>query len=153
MVDIDYIYDNMLDNLLLCKKKVIIYDKNKILQEEQDFKFAAGLKDILDGYDQIFSENFSDTSKELLAQEIKNYGYQVYVNNDNVNLILEKDDILYGVLILFDEINRIEIMNIYRDKYYANVENGWKIVVIEKTTLIKGLDYTAKKIVEAISND
>ncbi len=153
MVDIDYIYDNMLDNLLLCKKKVIIYDNNKILQEEQDFKFAAGLRDILDGYNQIFSQNFNVTSKELLAQEIKKYGYEVYENNDSMNLILKKDDILYGVIVLFDEFNRIEIMNIYREKYCASIKNGWEIVVIEKTTLLHGLDYTAKKIVEAIRND
>ncbi|MDY0208765.1 MAG: hypothetical protein RBR48_01115, partial [Bacilli bacterium] len=153
MVDVDYIYDNMLDNLLLCRKKIIIYDSKKILLEEQNFKFAIGLKKILDGRDQIFSQEFGESSKELLVQEIAKYGYEVYANNGNVNLILRKEDNLYGVMILFDDINRIEVLNIYRDKYYTNVNNGWKIVVLEKVVFTKGIDYAAKKIVEAISND
>lgn len=153
MVDVDYIYDNMLDNLLLCRKKIIIYDSKKILLEEQNFKFAIGLKKILDGRDQIFSQEFGESSKELLVQEIAKYGYEVYANNGNVNLILRKEDNLYGVMILFDDINRIEVLNIYRDKYYTNVNKGWKIVVLEKVVFTKGIDYAAKKIVEAISND
>lgn len=153
MVDIDYIYDNMLDNLMLCQKKIIIYDSKKILQEDKNFKFARGLKEILEGREQIFSRNFIEESKEILAQKITEYGYEVFVNNDNMNLVLKKDKILYGVIILFDDINRTEILNIYRDKYFVNIKKGWKIAVFSKIIFEKGLAYVAKRIVEALNSD
>ena len=67
--------------------------------------------------------------------------------------MLFRSEVLFGVIILFDDINRTEILNIYRDKYFVNIKKGWKIAVFSKIIFEKGLAYVAKRIVEALNSD
>lgn len=153
MIDIDYISANMLDSLLLCRQKVVIYDSKKLLQTDVVSKFTTGIKSILDGRNHIFNEEIPDRMRELLAEEIRKYDFEVFTNNGNIDLILKKGDSLFGVLILFDDINRSEIMNIYREEYVNAIKNNWKVITISKVLFGEGIKKVATTIIEALKNE
>lgn len=152
MVDIEYISSNMIDNLLLCRKKLVIYDNKKLLQEERNTRFFMEIKNILDGRLELFNEQFTDKSLEMLSVEIKNYGYEVYSNKGSIDFIIKRDNNLYGVIMLFDDMNSDEIINIYRDNYKVAVKNNWKIITVSKIILLQGIKKTAKYLIEEIEN-
>lgn len=150
-LDIEYITANMIDNLLLTKKRLIIFDRYDYINSDIESNFLNKIRMISKKENVIFKNKYKDKIETLLIQTLKEKGVDVLPSHDDINIVIKKKGKLYGVLILFSASGlNVETINKYRD-YYQNFEkNGWKIIIVSVLDLSSSIEAVADNIIKEI---
>ncbi|HQM17662.1 MAG TPA: hypothetical protein PKZ13_00025 [Bacilli bacterium] len=152
-VNLEHISLNILDTLLLCNERVIIYDSNNYIRS--DNLFPKTLNGIVNEDDAAIFEGVTYNQMNLeLKKLIEAKGYKVYEAPGDINLIIEKNDRLYGILLFFDYMKiHYEILNEYRDYYEHYRASGFKMINVWITHFDNDLKKIADYIVKEIKNE
>lgn len=149
--------NNMIDYLLLCKESVIVFD-NKNYLEKDEFEFVKTINKIINSPDKrFFNDRIVNKSVIALGKLLIDKGYNVFSGHDDLNLILEKNDKLYGVLLFVDYLrNNYEMLNEYRDYYNLFKKSDFKVVIAwinsEENNLNKIANNIVKEIIDGENN-
>ena len=136
MNDNDLISLNSLSSLLACKKQLVIIDNDNILRKDVDSKFMNAIKP-------IFKQNSMfnvDTQEVLLklASELNKHGIIVHGTLFDLNLVLERNNTYYGVLLFANPDNtHIDLIENYRDYYEVYRKNNMKVLIIWILDLVR----------------
>lgn len=153
-VDIEHISSNMIDNLLLAKKKVIIYDPNSILSSDYQNVFINELRDVTKKNEAMFKPKYKNEVENVIFKCLKEKGLKVLPSHGDINLIIEHKDKFYGIVILFSATGlNVEVLNRYRDYYYNFTENGWKMFLISIVDVANSVDNVCQKIYKEITSE
>lgn len=152
-VNLEHISLNILDTLLLCNERVIIYDSNNYIRS--DNLFPKTLHGILEEDDAAIFAGVTYNQMNLeLKKLIEAKGYKVYEAPGDISIIIEKNDRLYGVLLFFDYTKiHYEILNEYREYYEHYRANGFKMINVWITHFDNDLKKIADYIVKEIKNE
>ena len=134
-VDVDYISDNMIDDLLTTKSKVVIYDDAGILERDYVYRFAATVKKLL-----VCEENIpnilTDTSMETIKENLEVDGFKASISNDNI-IYQYNEDVINANVVLWGNNETGESLNVYRDIYMTFANNGFKTNLIMKNDIVR----------------
>lgn len=112
----DYEIANFLDLLMLCRRKMIVYDGMRLLESGTETKFLTELRKIVFNPDICFPKETTG-AVALLAERLEEAGIKVY-SSSLFSLFLQKGEKYYGVLVFWSEDNAdYEILNEYRENY------------------------------------
>ena len=145
-IDIDYINDNIISFLLLCKEKLVIYDDNLLLNKDYSYRFFGTIKNILDDRNNVFEDLEADKVLYELNKCIRKNEVESYYVQDN-EIVMVRNNKLLTVMIIWGDSSPNEALNYYRDNYRNYVLNNYKVRVICKNTLVSGLDEVAFRLV------
>lgn len=142
----------MINDLFTVKQKVIIFDNGKYLEKASPNKFFKRLQEGILQLEMTYNEQIlrhgliSKLNEAFLKHNIRAVG-----SHNDIDLVLEKNNILYGVLIFWD-INTINYQTIekYRKFYEHFKKNNWKIYIIWIVDLVYKMDETVEKIAKEI---
>lgn len=151
-IDVEHVVANMIDNLLLCRKKLIIYDYNNLLSSGSNFHFIESLNRIVSN-EEVFFKNFTSALVKNLAIRLEEKGLNVYSSNNELTFILEKNSVLYGIILFWDDNNiNYETLNDYRDYYLTNLKYNFKIILIWSMELLASIEKAIDKILAEIDH-
>lgn len=130
-----YLYDNELvslnivSSLLTCKKQLVIIDNDNILRKESNTKFMQAIAPILKNHS-IFNQDILDVLLKL-ASELNKFGIIVHGTLFDLNLVLERNNTYYGVLLFANPDNaHIDLIEDYREYYEVCRKNHMKVLII-----------------------
>ena len=148
-IDQEYLVYDMIDNMLLCRKQVIIYDEYDRLGQGHDSLFMRKLRSAIDNKF-TFKKDFSSPLVQQIASKLERQKYIVYSSNELTLLVRDKNK-LYGVLLFWDiDKSNFDIINDYRDIYVLNNKNNFKTIIV--WAMESSVDDIVKKIVEEIDD-
>lgn len=152
-VDSEPLVNNMIDYLLLCKEKLIIYD-NKGYLEQIDSGFVNILNKIVNSPEKwLFNDRIVNKSVVALGKLLISKGYNAFPGHDELSLTLEKNDKLYGVLLFSDYMrNNYEMLNEYRDYYNLFIKRDFNVIIAWINSEENNLDEIANKIIKEITD-
>lgn len=152
-IENEHVVVNMIDNLLLCKRRLVIYDNNDYLKRGSGYRLIEELNKITN-LDQVFFKEYSSPIMEKLAARLETEGLNVYGSTNEVNLLIEKDNRLTGLLLFWNNNNLFhDTLNEYREFYLLNQKNNFKVIVIWSMELLQSVDEVVKRIVEEVGNE
>lgn len=151
-VNAEHIVVNEIDNLLLCKKKLIIYDNNNYLQEDVNSNFLIELRNIVNNQAVFHSPRLSDLLK-MLVDKLEKHKVTCYESNV-VTLLVRKKSKLLGVMIYWDDNKtNYDILNEYRDLELNIKRDAKKNIVVWSMELIESMDSVVERILGEIDDD
>lgn len=149
-VELDYEVANLIDLLMLCKKKLIIYDEKNLLESDLETKFLTEIRKISAPQD-IYSPKEAKGMVTELVNRLREAGIKVY-SSSVFSLLLQKQNKYYGVLIFWDEENAdYEILNEYRDNYLL-CKDTIKIYVVWSLELMESSKKVAVRILKGMND-
>ncbi|HOH17939.1 MAG TPA: hypothetical protein PK087_01310, partial [Bacilli bacterium] len=144
---------NLLDDLLLCRKRLIIYDHNDYLKRGQGFCLIDELNKIIDN-NQIYYQEYATPLLKLLAEKLMEHGLQVYSFNHEMQLLIQKDEHLFGVLLLWSDNNfSTDTLNQYRETYLWNMGLNFPVILIGTMELLTSIDDVIKRILSEVGHE
>ncbi|NLD26994.1 MAG: hypothetical protein GX661_06505 [Acholeplasmataceae bacterium] len=146
----EYVVVNMIDNLLLCKRKLVVFDNRELLNSTYESRFINELRRIQNN-EEIYHPVQGPEMLQNLVQKLEHAGLKVY--SDSVyNFIIKKDDAVYAAIVFWDT-SRTDygVLDDYRE-YYIN-RKFVKTFVIWSLELSESVQKVADRIIEAINND
>jgi hypothetical protein len=148
-IDQEYLVFDMIDNMILCRKQIIIYDYYDRLGQDNDSLFMRKLRSVIDNKF-TFKKEFSSPLVQQIAAKLEKQKYIVYSSNDLTLFVRDKNK-LFGVLLFWDiEKSNFDIINDYRDFYVLNNKNNFKTIIV--WAMEPSVDDIVKKIVEEIGD-
>lgn len=155
----DYAYErseivtsNYIETLALARQKVIIYDEQSLLDNENiDTFFYLEIKKWINE-----NQNYRHYNIDRVTQVIKNIliekGYDVYYFGNGVNLVIKKknSDELVSLIILFSNGFVYDVYNNYKDIYSSYICQGHKVILKTMLDLIEGPEKFVKALCEEI---
>lgn len=152
VVNVEHIALNMIDNLLLCSNRVIIFDSEDYLNKGNSL-FIQLLRKV-NVEKELFIGEVNNPVIKKLSYFITEMGIEVLPQHDDLSLILRKQDKLYGVLFFWDYSNsRYDMINDYRDYYHYFNQNGFKVFIVWLNELSKSIQEVANELVKEINDD
>lgn len=152
----DYVYDadyNILDlkdyyhkeydqltlknlmGLVTCKKQLIIIDTENIIRQENNNQFMMALDSILKP-SSMFNAEIQEVLYKL-ASELSKFGIIVHGTLFDLNLVLERNNTFYGVLLFANPDNaHINLIEDYRDYYEVCKKNNMKVLIVNIIDLV-----------------
>ncbi len=150
-LDFEYLVVNLIDVLMLCKKRLIIYDDKDILQGNVESRFLTEIRRVISKKEIYLPKNAVGPMKNLVSR-LEKAGIKVYASAV-FSLLLLKDDKFYGVLLFWDEENTdYEILNEYRENYLIN-RDIIKTFIIWSLELMESVEKVANRILDGMRND
>jgi len=148
-INVDYISDNMLDFLLICDTKLVIYDHSSLLGNNNDnYRFYASLEKLLNSRSNTFSHIHTNDSLDIFIKLLEDEDTLCYGDKYNIIYKVMPDDKVKALMVLWGRDSTSETMNVYRDVYSNYLKNGWDIQLIMKNELSKDMEKKALKIKE-----
>ncbi len=149
-VDSEFLVVNMIDNLLLCRKKLVIQDGNERLKSSLESRFLVELKKVVDNQEVYLPAKGSE-----LIMKIINYfeeaGLTTY-HSTNYSFLVRKSDRLYAVVLYCDNQRAdFELLNNYRNNYFNS--KFIKIYSIWMMEILDSVKTRVQEIIEDIIND
>lgn len=145
-IDVDYINDNLISLLLLCKDKLVIYDNRLLLNKDYSYRFFCSIKNILDDRNIVFEELNADRAMYELNECIRKNDIESYYVQDN-EIVMVRNNKLQTIMVIWGDSSPNEALNYYRDNVRNYVMNNYKVRVIPKNTLVIGLSEVAFRLV------
>ena len=99
-IDQEYLVFDMIDNMILCRKQIIIYDYYDRLGQDNDSLFMRKLRSVIDNKF-TFKKEFSSPLVQQIAAKLEKQKYIVYSSNDLTLFVRDKNK-LFGVLLFWD---------------------------------------------------
>jgi len=150
-IDVEHIVINMIDNLLLCKKRLIIYDANNYLKQKEGSKLLINLSNIVNNTTIFYKPQCSDLLESII-HKLEDAKFNIYASNE-VSFIIRKKSLLYGVIVFWDNTNTYhEILNAYRDYYLLNQKMDIKVIIVWSMELISSIDEVVNRIIKEIND-
>lgn len=151
-INAEHIVVNEIDNLLLCKKKLIIYDNHNYLQEDVNSNFLIELRNIVNNQAVFHSPRLSNLVK-MLVEKLEKHKVTCYESNV-VTLLVRKKSKLLGVMIYWDDNKtNYDILNEYRDLELNIKRDAKKNIVVWSMELIESMDSVVERILGEIDDD
>ncbi|MGD9886769.1 MAG: hypothetical protein AB7T03_02255, partial [Bacilli bacterium] len=152
-LDNEYVVVNLIDDLLLCKKRLIIYDNNEYLKRGTGFRFINELNKIVNN-SQIFYQEFSTPILQTLAKHLEERGLTVFSFNHEMQLLIQKEEKLYGILLLWSDNNfSFDTLNQYRETYLFNMERKFPVILVGTMELLSSFEEVVNRIVNEVNHD
>ena len=142
---------NNIEILTLPTKQLIIFDDKNYLHNENDSYFTKMIKDIVNNKN-IFNERENDAMTNLIAQMLKDLGYEVFFPWNGFNLAVKKknSDELVTIMILFSNGNVYDVYSNIRDIRETYINAGHKFIIKTMLDLIDGPKKFVRKLCEEI---
>ena len=142
---------NNIEILTLPTKQLIIFDDKNYLHNENDSYFTKMIKDIVNNKN-IFNERENDAMTNLIAQMLKDLGYEVFFPWNGFNLAVKKknSDELVTIMILFSNGNVYDVYSNIRDIRETYINSGHKFIIKTMLDLIDGPKKFVRKLCEEI---
>ncbi|MDD4388618.1 MAG: hypothetical protein PHV87_05360, partial [Bacilli bacterium] len=148
-IDQEHLVLDMIDNMLLCRKRAIIYDHLDRLNQNINSQFMKKLNSIINNKF-TFKKSFSSFLLQQIAEKLEKQKFIVYSSSE-LNLIVRDKGKLYGVLLFWDvDKANFDILNDYRDIYVLNNNNNFKTIII--WSMEPSVDIIVERIVKEINN-
>lgn len=146
---------NAFDHLLLTKEKLIIYDKNNdLLNEDLDEKLLLYQKikgiTLQKSEEELYNFEILDENMAMIIYALKEKGYTVYPYQGMCDFIVLKEDRFVAVNVLFSNSSYSEVLNDYRSLSSEFTKYGWEIVFINLMSCSKGISYVVNTIISKI---
>ncbi|MGD9604816.1 MAG: DEAD/DEAH box helicase [Bacilli bacterium] len=152
-LDNEHVVVNLMDDLLLCKKRLIIYDNNEYLKRGNNFRFINELNKIIND-NQIYYQEYATPLLQILARKLESSGLKVYSFNHDLQLLVQKDDQLFGILLLWSDNNfASDTLNQYRETYLLNGEQNFPVILIGTMELLSSFDEVVTRILSEINHE
>jgi hypothetical protein len=149
----EHIVVNLIDDLLLCKRRLIIFDNNEYLKRGNSFRFVRELNKIVNN-DQIFFKDFTSPLLQQLANRLEQAGLTVFSSNNEYQLIIEKDDTLYGIALFWASSNfSHDTLNQYRKMDLQNNNQKFNKILIWTMELLTSFDDTVNRIIFEVNHE
>lgn len=146
----DYEVANFLDLLMLCRRKLIIYDEKRLLESAIETKFLTELKRIISN-PEISHPKEAKGAVALLSEKLEARGVKVW-SSLVFSLLLEKKDRFYGVLVFWAEDNAdYEILNEYRENYLLG-KNLMDVFIVWSWELMESVEKTCERIIRGMND-
>ncbi len=142
-IDIDYISDNLISYLLLCKEKVVVYDRKSLINQENDYKFFNAFIMVLNSHNKIFNEKNDNVIMKDFSNCLTVNKSVAYVDRNNLIFRTESEEKMAAILVLWGNSSTSETLNTYRDVYISYLKNNWSIQVITKNYLVNDMELLA----------
>lgn len=145
-VNDEFICDNMINALLSCSKKLIIYDSKDDLKQERKSKFITKLSQAIE-FELPHCVLQNNTVINKISNSLKRYRINAVGVYYPLHLVVEYDNKYYGIM-LFENPSNTEftIMNKYREFK----SNDFPIIIIWLSSLVEDYDKTISGIVKEI---
>lgn len=148
--DSEYVVVNMIDNLMLCRRGLVVFDNRDLLADAYESRFINEIKRILHNQEIFYPAQGSEMLHNLISI-IEQAGLQVYSDSIH-NFIIKKDERIYAAIVFWDTAKTdYGVLNNYRE-YYRN-RDLLKIFLIWSWELQDSVMKVATRIIEAINND
>lgn len=144
---------NMFDFILQTKKKLFIYDPNDLLDATSEISsiFISKIKLLVETSNDIFNKLSNDNLLVQIAKVFKSHKIKVYDHHDELDLVLEYKNQLYGVMVYFNhDISSLETVTNYLECQKIYSKNGMKIYSLMLYDLSKSLNKQVELICEDI---
>ncbi len=152
-LDNENIVVNLIDNLLLCKRRLVVFDSNDYLKRGTGFRFVVELNKIINN-NQIFFNQYSTLLLQQLAQKLTEHKINVFSSNNDIQLLIQKGDFLVGILLVWSNSNfTMDILEQYRTTYLLNKEQGFPIILVGIMELLAAFDDTVNRIIAEVQNE
>lgn len=149
-IEFDFDVANLLDILLLCRKKLVILDNNNLLESETKTKFLEEIREVISHKDAYLPKHAVGAVNELVKR-LEAAGIKVY-SSSVLSLLLQKDERFYGVLVFWDEENTdYEILNEFRENYLIS-KDMLEIFIVWSFELMGSVEKTAERIVKGMND-
>ena len=150
--DEDYVVANMVDNLLLVRSKLVIYDSNDYLNSSINTNFLIELNNIIN-QSHVFMPPELSTSLDKLISVLEENKIICYASELCTFLIRVKSK-LHGVTVYWDnKKTNYDILNEFRDIHYLKDDNIKKNIIVWAMELVDNFDGVVKRIIEEAYND
>lgn len=150
-IDVEYIAVNLIDIVLQCSRKLLIYDSNNYLNIKNASKFLKEIRRILTGRN-VFSKAEKEGILGVLAKKLEESQLIVY-SSGSFSLTVRKQSRLYGIILLWDVDNPSDrTLNLYREYVYYR-ELGYRVFLIWLSELVQSVKGVAQKITEEIDKN
>lgn len=145
----------MVNDLFTAKQKVVIFDDGNYLEKASPNKFFKRLQESVSQLEITYNEHILHHGLIGKLNEIfQRYNIRAVGSHNDIDLILENNDRLYGVLIFWDiSTLNYQTFEKYRKFYEHFKKNNWKIFIVWIVDLVYNMDETIKKIAKEIKED
>lgn len=127
---------NNISALLTCQKQLVIIDNDNILRKETNTQFMQAIAPILKN-SSLFNQEIVDVQLKL-ASELNKFGIIVHGTIFGLDLVLERNNTYYGVLLFTDPDNaHIDLVEDYREYYEVCKKNNMKVLIIWILDLVR----------------
>lgn len=145
-INVDYISDNMIGFLLLCKKKLVIHDENSLLEEKNNYRFFKMLEQILEERKETFTHSLTNKVMDKLSSLLEDENVSSYCDKDNLIYKVKDGSEISSVMVIWGNNSPTATLNLYRDIYVNYMKNGWDIKVVTKNHLVNDLKNKAMEL-------
>lgn len=145
-IDVDYINDNLISNLLLCQDKLVIYDNKLLLNKDYSYRFFETIKNILDDRKNVFEELNSNQVLYELNECIRKNDIESYCSQNN-EIVMVRNNKILTTMVAWGDASSSDALNYYRDNYRIYSNKNYKVRFVVKNTLANGLKDVAFKLV------
>jgi len=147
----DYLVVNLIDNLILTRKKLIIYDSKDYLKLVEKSNFLLELEKLINK--PVFEKCEFSRLINKLVKRLEEKKIQVFASSSSSFMLKAKESI-YGVTIYFDSTKtNFDILNDFRDYYSNNIDAARKIIIVWAMELLDDFEGVLKRIVDEVYND
>lgn len=148
----DYLVVNMIDNLVLVKRKLVIFDNNEYLKEANKSNFIIELEKLVAKQIAFEKTDFPKLINKLV-KKLEEYKIQSFASEISSFTIKAKSNI-YGITIYWDSTKtNYDILNEFRDYHFIENPEFKKIIVIWAMELLEDFDGVVQRLVNEVYND
>lgn len=146
--------NNYLEILRLSKDGMIIYDKEKYLDQNNiDYTFYNMIKSLKEK-ENMFLSSYNDPVSNIIAEKLRERGYKVLFPSNGINLTVVKrnSEQLVSLIILYSNGFVYDVKNNYRFLKEIYQDEGHKIIFRTMLDLISGPNDFVDNLCEEIDN-
>lgn len=149
-IEVDFEVANLLDLLLLCRKKLVILDNNNLLGSDVKTRFLTEIREVINNQD-VYLPKHAVGAVSVLVQKLEAVGIKVY-SSSVLSLLLQKGEKFYGVLIFWAEENTdYEILNEFRENHFIS-KNMLETFIVWSFELMESVEKTAERILKGMKD-
>ncbi|MFA7435084.1 MAG: DEAD/DEAH box helicase [Bacilli bacterium] len=150
LYDEDYIVPNMIDNILLCKVKLVIYDNLEILNSNTNTNFLIELNKIVSNKNIFMPASVSYSISKLIDVLTENkiicYSY------DLCTFLIRAKATLYGVSVYWDTTKtNYDVLNEFRDIHTLDNEKIKENIIVWAMELVDDFDEVVARILAEVN--
>lgn len=150
--DEDYIVANLIDDILLCRNKLVIYDNEEFLASSESTNFLMDLNSIIQNKTIFWPTNLQGSINKLI-DALSEHKVICYTS-DLCTFLIKVKSTLHGVTIYWDSTKtNYDILNEFRDIHTLKDDKIKKNIVVWAMELVDDFDGVVQRIMDEVKDD